>query len=361
MDSILTKVNVPGYRIDNADVHSPMFIAISLMPNGRRPGLPAFTPDHRYLLIPNEESDNVSILSLAKLSIIHTVELQAGSRPWQAKVLPSGQFAYVTNSRFQNTATASPRENSTVSLIDMNIGEVVKEIVVGAGPNGVTVDRKGQKGYVMNMRSNTVSVIDASAHEVVETLQVGDAPAFGKLTHDGKLLVVTNLGSSSLSLVDTDRMEVIQTVEVGIPKLNDSYPEWGEGDTTGVAISSENIAYVTNWRSHTIVILDLKTGCTTKFDSPIKHPFGVEIDSVVGVVVFTSGVEKAFAVFDIHDGKWLGVFPNNGTVFPGLESRMTTLNLWMTDPDNNRLTALLPRGLKGISEDWNRNMVTKFM
>jgi YVTN family beta-propeller protein len=339
-----------------------MFLAISLLPHGRKPALPAFTPNYKYLLVPNEETDNVSVVSLEELAVIHTIKLAPGSRPWQVKVLPSGDLAYVTNSRFAGTVETSVRDNSTVSVIDLRKGAVVKEIPVGAGPNGVTVDRLGRRGYVANMRSNTISVIDVTVHEVIATVPTGAAPAFAKLSRDleGRLLAVTNLEDASVTVIDTDRLEVLKTLELGVPRLHDSFPEWGPGDTTGIAISVQDIAYITNYRSHTIVVVDLKDYSMNKLDSPIRFPFFVEIDQAMRTVIFSSGIAKSFAVFDMDSQEWLGVFPNDGSVFPDNE-QMTSLNLWMTDPDNHRLTALLPRGLQGISENWERNMVTKFM
>jgi hypothetical protein len=37
------------------------------------------------------------------------------------------------------------------------------------------------------------------------------------------------------------------------------------------------------------------------------------------------------------------------------------MNIWMTDPERDRLTAILRRGIAGIASDWEANMVTKFM
>jgi hypothetical protein len=189
----------------------------------------------------------------------------------------------------------------------------------------------------------------------------GAAPAFAKLSRDleGRILVVTNLEDASVTVIDTVRLVVQKTLEVGMPRLNDSYPEWGPGDTTGVAISIQDVAYITNYRSHSIVSLDLKDYSMTRFDSPIKFPFFVEIDRETGIVIFSSGIEKAFALLDMDTNQWLGVYPNDGTVI--LDERISSLNLWMTDPDNHRLTAILPHGIPGISQNWDRNIVTKFM
>jgi len=342
---------------------SPVFLAVSLPPWGRKPALPGFTLDHRMLVVPNEASDNVSLVSLESLSVVGHVELPPNSRPWQAKVIPGSNpaLAYVTNTRFSGDASTSTRESSTVSVIDISRRQVVREIRVGAGANGVTVDQRGRRGYVVNMRSDTVSVIDIARHEVIASLPVGRAPAFAKLSRDldGRLLVVTNLHDASVTVIDTQRLEVLYTMPVGDAGRNDTYPEWGAGDTTGVAITEDGVAYLTNYRSHSLAVLDLSTRRLRRLDSPIRFPFFVEVERREHLVLFSSGIEKKFALLDARTEKWLGVYPSDGTMVP--EGRGQLINLWMTDPANDRLTAILPCGLAGISADWDRNMVTKFM
>jgi YVTN family beta-propeller protein len=339
---------------------SPIFVSIFLAPEGRVPALPAFTPDHRTLVVPNEGSDNVSIISLEQLSVEATINLRRGSRPWQAKVAPAGGLVYITNSQFDGTSERSSRAPSTVAVIDISRREIVDEIHVGAGPNGITIDQRGRRGYVANMRSNTVSVIDIGRHNVIATIPTGAAPAFVKLTRDldGRLLLVTNLRDSSVTVIDTDALEVVNTVEIGVPGLCDTYPEWGPGDTTGVAISDDDIAYLTNYRSHTLAVLDLNDWSLERFPSPIRFPFFVEIDRDEGLVLFSSGIEKKFALLDTRTREWCGIHPSDGTAFPS--GRASTLNIWMTDPAHDRITGILPRGLTGIA-DWDRNIVTKFM
>lgn len=351
----------PRVKAPDTRLGGPLFLGLSLLPHGRGPALPAFTPDHRQLVVPNELSDNVLLVSLERLAVEQVIPLRAGSRPWQAKVLPDGRLAYVTNSQFASTAAESSRAPSTVSVVDLASCRVLEEIVVGAGANGVTVDQRGRRGYVVNMRSNTVSVIDLATHTVLTEIPTGRAPAFAKLSRDldGHLLVVTNLEDSTLTVVDTARLEVLHTIPVGVPGLNDAFPEWGAGDTTGVAISHREVAYVTNYRSHTIAIVDLQTAAVRKIASPIRFPFFVEIDRDHDLVLFSSGVEQKFALMDMHTEDWLGIYPSDGSVVPAWD--VLPMNLWMTDPARHRLTAILPGGIAGISADWDRNMVTKFL
>jgi YVTN family beta-propeller protein len=341
------------------EINVPTYIAFSLGEFGKGPALPGFTRDHKQLVIPMELSDNIIVFSLETCRVLYTIPLTSRSRPWQAKISPDNKFCFVTNSNFNTTADNSHNRFSSINVIDLEKQVLVKELQVGAGANGITVDQQGRNGYVVNMRSNSVSVFDVKSQKVFYEIQVGRRPAFAKLTLDGKLLVVTNLQDASVSIINTEKLNVIKTIVVGIPELNDTYPEWGSGDTTGIAISKDYHAYITNYRSHTIVNLNLKDFTFKKDVSPIRFPFFVEIDREIGTVIFSSGVEKKLCALDIINDNWLGVFPNDGTI--QLDKKMRTLNLWMTDPSNNRLTAILPNGIDGISKDWERNMVTKFM
>jgi YVTN family beta-propeller protein len=117
-------------------------------------------------------------------------------------------------------------QKASPSLIDLSTGKRIKDISVGAGPNGVTVDRFGLKGYVVNMRSDSVSVLDILGQKIVHEIPVGRAPAFAKRTLDAKLLAVTNLRSASVSIVDTETYAIVAELQVGVPELNDAYPHW---------------------------------------------------------------------------------------------------------------------------------------
>lgn len=325
-----------------------------------QPALPGFTPDHKRLVIPNEGSDNVIVFDLEQLRIVGCIPLRKGSRPWQVKTIPAqGHLAYVTNSAFSGDARTSADSPSTVALLDLKRNVVLDYVQVGSGPNGVTIDRQSRRGYVMNMRSNDVSVLDVLSHRVVATIPVGKRPAFGKLTADGRTLVVTNLLSSSASIVATDVLKVRDELPIGIPNLSEPFPEWGAGDTTGVAVTDDDVAFFTNYRSHTIVRLDLKAGEKRKFDSPIQFPFFVEVDRHRKRLIVSSGVEGKFAIWDEGTGDWIGVYRNDGS--DDLPKDASDFNFWMTLPEENKITALLPRGIEGISDDWERNIVSKFL
>jgi YVTN family beta-propeller protein len=339
---------------------SPLFVSLYLGDDARGPALPAFTPDKRKLVIPNELSDSVSVLDCDTLELDGTLYLGTGSKPWQAKVTLDGELAFVVNSRFHDSMESSPQEDASVSVVALSSLTVLEEIPVGAGPNGITIRAPGDLAFVANKRSNDLSIIDVASRRELQRVPVGNMPASVKCTKDGNFVVVVNQGDSSLTVVDTSSGTVVGSLVVGDPECDAPHPEWGSGDSTSVSVTSDYKAYVTNWRSHGIAVVDLRDMAVVKrFDSVLMHPFGVEIDEDVALVVVTSGAEDKFAIFDLECDELMEVFPADGTRLPA--SRAIELNFWMTEPASHRMRALLPRGLRGLREHPERSIVTKFM
>lgn len=344
----------------------PTFLEIDVGPQTQSPTLPAFSPDYKFLVVPAEGSGDVLVLDLLNLRLHGRVDVGFGSAPWQAKCIPGvDRICYVTKSGFTGDFHASPRERGFVAIIDYFACRTLGEIRVGAGPNGVTVDRQAKRAYVTNIRSDSVTVIDVQSHTVIAEIAVGRGPAFAKLTRSGLLLLVTNLLSSSLSIIRTSTLEVLSEITVGDPSLQEPFPEYGPGDTTGVAISDDDIAYLTNYRSSEIVRLDLR--CFTDGSafpqhviskSPILYPFFVEVDRASGRILISSGFEKRFALLDGKSGHLIGTFGMNGD---GLGGELGTINLWSTLPSENLICCLAPYGLARVKENPASNLVSKFL
>jgi YVTN family beta-propeller protein len=271
-----------------------------------------------------------------------------------AKVTPNGRFALVTNAMF--SVDGSPQVDSTVSVIDLIQWKLIDEIQVEAGPNGIEIDSVGRRAYVTNIRSNTVSVINIAARKVIATIPVGRAPFFDKLSFNGRLLVVTNFEDASLTLIDTTTLQVVNTIQVGEVGLTAPNPEFGPGDTTIVATAPNGVAYVANWRSSEIVLVNLITGKVLTSLFPVDNPFDIQIDTERGLIVvatYTTDIIKRLVVMDLETHKVITNIPTDGNAFP--TGRASVRNYWFNDPllqdplvRSHRINAILPKGVKGI-------------
>lgn len=75
-------------------------------------------------------------------------------------------------SAYTNPVTGATQQG-TVSIIDINNGKLIKELVVGLHPNAIVQNTDKQFLYVANSNSDMISVIEADKDEVVDSINVG--------------------------------------------------------------------------------------------------------------------------------------------------------------------------------------------
>lgn len=334
---------------------TPITVTIGPIPEWRHIGVTSLVPTQRTLLVPSQDTDCVSIVDLNEFNIVNTVKLAEGSAPWHVKATPDGRYAYVSNSRFNGHVNTAPQEASSVSVIDLAKGQVVKDVRTMGGPVMIEMDKRRARAYVTNRFSNTVSVIDTKKHENVATVEVGAAPFWVRMTPKEDLLVVGNFEDASLSLIDPDSLKVLSTIPVGSPGLDKPFPEFGPGDTLGFAIGANGVAHVANWRSHTIVTVDVydavKGGRRSVRGSQqlVEFPFGIEIAEEQRMLIVGSYnvARSRLNLFEFDTaksavGSRIADLPVSGASIP--RGSASTINYWMSEPFESRIVGYLTRG-----------------
>jgi YVTN family beta-propeller protein len=141
--------------------------------------------------------------------------------------------------------------SGTVSIIDLNTGQVTGEVEVGLHPNAI-ISAKDQKHiYVANGNSDNVSVINSSTNKVVDSISVslsgstsqliGDSPNGLAINDDGNTLYVSNGMDNAVAVITLGENSSatgkgISTVKGFIP--TEAYP-------AGLALSKSKL-YVAN-------------------------------------------------------------------------------------------------------------------
>lgn len=329
-------------------------VSIGPAPGWDHIGVLAAVPHRRQLMVPSQEADTLSIINLDRHIIESVIPLRKGGVPWHARVTPDGQFALVTNTEFTGHVDTCPTTNSSVSIVNLKLRQMVGEIAVGAGPVMLEMDSKRNRAYVTNRVSNSLSVIDLGTMQVVSTISVGNAPFWVSLTAKSDLLVVANFEDASLSLIDPDSLECKHTLTVGTPRLEDPDPEYGCGDTMGFAITRRGIAYVANWRSSQIVAVDLYRALEKRSDAMlgaqfvVRQPFAIEVQEDLGLMIIGSyEVQNSrLAVVDLSSGApgahpVLSEIPADGSVLP--TGRAAEVNYWFNVPFETRVIGIVPK------------------
>ena len=189
---------------------------------GRHPGVPAITPDWKYAVSVNQESHNLSLVSLSNLQLDKTIDLTAKREPWKVTLRADAPIGFVTHSSFET----SHDDNSVVTAVDYAQGRELAQIPVGKRPNGVAVDRTNSLVFVTNKGSATVSVIDARTFQVIKTIPVGNKPNDVELTPDNKFALVVDYEDATVSFIDVAGLLVVDTVRT-VARTVRSLPDMG--------------------------------------------------------------------------------------------------------------------------------------
>ena len=102
--------------------------------------------------------------------------------------------------------------SGTVSVFDINSGNVLKEINVGLHPNAIIASPNQEKIFVANGNSDEVSIIDTKSDDAISSISVhldkeqnpfiGDSPNALAISADGKTLYVANGMDNALAVID---------------------------------------------------------------------------------------------------------------------------------------------------------------
>jgi len=96
------------------------------------------------------------------------------------------------------------QDSDTVSVLSLALKQVLGTVPVGRSPRGVAIDDITSLAYVANQSSGTISVVDIGRRAVVDTLPLaaGARPQNVRLVPAGGILAVTEPDSGMVELVD---------------------------------------------------------------------------------------------------------------------------------------------------------------
>ncbi|MCE5220539.1 MAG: YncE family protein [Clostridium sp.] len=221
---------------------------------GKHPAHIVFTEDGKYVLVTNNEDNNVSVIDAKTYNVNGTIAV--GKGPHGFRISKDSKFAYVAN-----------MGEDTISVVDINKNKEVRKIKVGKTPvtTGITSDGKTLVATVNG--ENALAIIDLSTDKV-EKVAVGKGPAQVYIEPDDKYAFVANQGtedapSNTVSKIDMSTKKVVATIETG-------------KGAHGVVVSPDNkYVYVTNMYDGTVSVIDNSTDKVIKTTKVEGEPNGI--------------------------------------------------------------------------------------
>ncbi|MBE6088770.1 MAG: YncE family protein [Clostridium beijerinckii] len=221
---------------------------------GKHPAHIVFTEDGKYVLVTNNEDNNVSVIDAKTYNVNGTIAV--GKGPHGFRISKDNKYAYVAN-----------MGEDTISVVDINNSKEARKITVGKTPvtTGITSDGKTLVATVNG--ENALAIIDLSTDKI-EKVAVGKGPAQVYIESDDKYSFVANQGtedapSNTVSKIDMSTKKVVATIETG-------------KGAHGVVVSPDNkYVYVTNMYDGTVSVIDNSTDKVIKTTKVEGEPNGI--------------------------------------------------------------------------------------
>ncbi|MCJ2083412.1 YncE family protein [Methylobacterium sp. J-090] len=136
------------------------------------------------------------------------------------------------------------RESRQVSVVETATLTRIGTVPVGEGPFALALNPAEDRLYVANVRSGDLHAIDTATLKPAGRAILGGMPYGVAVSGDGARVLVTNQQAGTLHVLDA-ALKPVATIPVG------RYPE-------GVAVAGDK-AYVANWFSDSVSVIDLPT------------------------------------------------------------------------------------------------------
>jgi len=183
-------------------------------------------------------------------------------------------------------------------------GKVLGDIPNTPGVHGAGIATKAGHGFTTNGGDQTVTMFDLKTLEVVKQIKVG--PGLDGIMYDepDDKIILTNHSRpiGTLTAIDPKTGDIIATVE-----LEDTAPE-------GAAADGKGHIFVNNESKNTIQVIDVKTWKATASWplDPCKGPTGIAYDKSTNRIF--SGCSNSSVVVDPNTGKVVATIKNGTRV-----------------------------------------------
>lgn len=228
------------------------------------------TADGKFLITANRDGGNISVIDTATGKVVKHIAI--GKNPEFVRVM--GDKAYIS---YEPSSKGGPppkpgaapveedgdddegNEPARISVVDLKLGKVVKEIVSGPETEGIEFSKDGKKLIVTNEADNTVTVHDLQSGKLLKTIptsKYGDRPRGIKMSPDGNTYIAT-LEYGNKFLVLDSKFNPVKAVETGESPYGVSFDK--SGKRLFIAASKANALQVFDAQSYK-KIKDIPTG-----------------------------------------------------------------------------------------------------
>jgi len=160
-------------------------------------------PSQNIAFAANENSGTISVIDLDSFDVIK--EIPVGLVPHNIVFYPSDNRAYITI-----------QGEDEIAVIDTIKLEKIDSIPVDKLPHNADISPDGRTLYVANIGTNDVAVIDLETKKIIKRIKISQGHHGIDVTNDGKRIYVSGIGSDKVNVIDAASLELIKQIDVGV-------------------------------------------------------------------------------------------------------------------------------------------------
>lgn len=242
---------------------------------------------------------------------------------------------------------------NSVSIVDLNIKQIITELPVAKLPEGVAIDTVENIAVITHENERLLTFIDLNTNNVLATLDINTKPGNIAINSETHIAAITSSIDKDVVFVDLNTRTVVAQTEVGIKS----------GD---VAIDPQrNVALVLNKNKNNLNIIDMNNYTLSESIALNKKPQTIDINPETNTAVITNYQDKSITIVDLLTKrlvtKSLGTFPLDVAI-NSIDNRAVILcdkdkKLLLLDLNTNEIikTYSLPRHPKSVAINSNLN------
>jgi YVTN family beta-propeller protein len=203
----------------------------------------ALTPDDRYLYVANQYADTVSIIDVETGEWVQDIVTGFGNdyitptMYWDGVVIETPYL-------FVSVHQGGHDETGTVYVIDWETHEVVESITLGGMVHGINLTPDAAQAWAAVMGVDVVAVIDVETLEVIHLIDFPGSPIHLSFSPDGDFVYLTTSGDQ-LYKVDAETYEVVwNQTGTSIPAHTGVTPDGRELWTLNHGMDRERYPYL---------------------------------------------------------------------------------------------------------------------
>lgn len=210
-----------------------------------------------FIYTADEHGNSISAIDLATGSVAtvpisvspHNVQITADG----TLLLAVGEPAEEGHGHGNNGGAHGGEARGRLLVLDVAnlVSGVVDEIVVGAHPAHVVVDRSGERAFITNAGDNTVSVVALATRTMIATIGTGRYPHGLRMSPDGREVYVANVEDGTLSVIDASGLTELARIPVGMTPVQVGFTP--DGSRVYVSLRDENRVAVVDTATRSMI------------------------------------------------------------------------------------------------------------